>query len=102
AAVAVDDVLDDFVATIVGEIHVDIGHLDALGVQEPLERQAVLDRVQIRDAEAVQDDAASGGPARSTRNAASACPVDEVPHEEDVRREASLVDPLQLILQPLT
>ena len=59
-AIAFDYVLDHFVAPIVREIHVDVGHLDAFGVQEPLERLAVLHRIQVRNAQAEQDDAASG------------------------------------------
>ena len=38
-------------ATVV-EVDVDIGHRRALGVEEPLEQQAVLDRVDVGDAAA--------------------------------------------------
>ena len=52
-AVAVDDVADDLVAPVVGEIDVHVGHRDALGVEEPLEDQPVADGVDVGDAEAI-------------------------------------------------
>ena len=47
AAVTIDHILNYFVAPVVGEVHVDIRHLDAFGVQEALERQPVRDRIEI-------------------------------------------------------
>ena len=51
--VALLHVLDDPVAAFVVEVHVDIGHGDAFGIQETLEQQAVAERVQIGDSQAV-------------------------------------------------
>ena len=100
-AIFLDHVLDHFVAPVVGEVHVDIGHLDAFGIQEPLERQAVVDRIEIRDTQAIQDDAAGGRATRSARDGALACPGDKVPDKQDVRGEARLLDHLEFVRQAL-
>ena len=41
-AVLLGDVLDDLAAATVVEVDVEVGHRDAVGVEEPLEDQAVL------------------------------------------------------------
>ena len=56
-AVALGRVPDHLVAVPVVEVHVDVGHLDATGVEESLEQQVVLDRVEVGDAQAVRDGA---------------------------------------------
>jgi hypothetical protein len=43
------DVLDHLVAAVLAEVDVEVGHRDALGVQEALEEQAEADRVEIGD-----------------------------------------------------
>jgi hypothetical protein len=50
AAVFLRDVLDDLAAAVRAEVDVDVGHADALGVEEALEQQAVLERVDVGDA----------------------------------------------------
>ena len=51
-AVLAPDVGDDLVAPAVLEVDVDVGHRHAVGVEEPLERELVEDRVDRRDARA--------------------------------------------------
>ena len=63
AAVALHDVLQQLVPPLVRDVGVDIGHADPLRVQEALEQQLVLQRVQIRDAEAPGDQGPRGRPA---------------------------------------
>ncbi len=66
------DVLDDLAAPVLAEVDVDVGRADALRVQEALEDQVVLDRVDVRDAQAVGDQAAGGRAAtRADRDAAA-------------------------------
>src|SRR5262249_25749971 len=97
AAVALDDVLDHPLAAVVGEVHVDVGHLAPLRVQETLEGQAQLDRVDVRYAEQVEDDAATGRAARPAGDPLAASPIDEVPDEKDVGRETGRPDHLELV-----
>jgi len=42
------------------EVDVDVGHGDAIGVQEALEQQSVLQRIQFGDAQGVGDHRARG------------------------------------------
>ena len=70
AAVLLGHVLDHFAAAVHAEVDVDIGHADALGIQEALEQQAVLQRIDIGDLHRVADQAAGGRTAaRTHRNA---------------------------------
>src|SRR5699024_870298 len=65
-AVLPADVVHDLVPAGVAEVHVNIRHAHPLGVQEPLEVQAVLHGVDVGDVEAVGDHAAGGAaPARA-------------------------------------
>ena len=57
-AVEVLHVLYHAVAALIVEVHVDIRHADSLRVEEALEEEVVLDRVQIGDSEAVGHHAA--------------------------------------------
>ena len=59
-AVDLAHVLKDVLEVLVVEVHVDIGHLGALGREEPLEHEAVLERVEARDVHGVGDDGACG------------------------------------------
>ena len=69
AAVLPRHVLDDLAAAIHAEIDVDIGQRDALRIEESLEEQAVLQRINIRDPHAVRHQAAGGRTAaRTDRN----------------------------------
>ena len=66
AAVLFGDVLDHFAAPVRAEIDIDIGHADALGIEEALEQQAVLQRIDIGDLHGVADQAAGGRTAART------------------------------------
>ena len=60
AAVFFGDVLDDFAAAVRAEVDVDIGHADALRIEEALEEQPVLQRVDIGNIHGITDQAAGG------------------------------------------
>ena len=49
-AVLLGDVLDHLAAATVVEVDVEVGHRDAIGVEEALEDEAVLQRVEVGDA----------------------------------------------------
>ena len=59
-AVLVGDVADHLAAAPVVEVDVDVGHGHALRVQEPLEDQPVLDRVELGDPHGVRGHGAGG------------------------------------------
>ena len=58
AAVLLGDVVDDAVASVDGEVDVRVGERLATRVEEPLEQEVVLDRIEVGDLEAVRDEAA--------------------------------------------
>ena len=90
AAVLARDVLDDLAAAALAEVDVDIGQRHALGVEEALEDQVVLERIDVGDAQAVGDEAAGRrAAARADRNALLARVADEVPDDQEVARVAA-------------
>ena len=101
-AVLLDHVAHDLVPARVGEVDVDVGRLDALGVEEALEEQVVADRVGVGDLQAVRDQAAGRRPAaRTDGDAALAGVVHEVLDDQEVAGEALLGDHLQLVVEAL-
>ncbi len=102
APVLVGHVLDHLLPAAHREVDVDVGHADAVGVEEALEQQVVADGVEIGDAQQVGDQGAGGrAPARAHGDARLFRVADEVPDDEEVGREAHLLDHGQLALQPL-
>jgi hypothetical protein len=96
--VAAEDVLDPIDVL---EVQVDVRCLDAIHVDEPLEHQLVLDRIDVRDAREVADQAARGGPASGADEHLLAGRVADVADDEEVVRQALLFDDAQLIPQPV-
>ena len=85
AAVLARDVVDDLAAPALAEVDVDVGQRHALGVEEALEDEVVLDRVDVGDAQAVGDEAAGRrAAARPDRDRLLARVADEVPDDEEV------------------
>ena len=79
------DVVDDLAAPALAEVDVDVGQRHALGVEEALEDEVVLDRIDVGDAQAVGDEASRGrAAARPDRDAVLARVADEVPDDEEV------------------
>ena len=85
AAVLARDVFDDLAAAALAEVDVDVGQRHALGIEEALEDQVVLDRVDVGDPQAVGDEAAGrGSAARADGDALLACVPDEIPGDQEV------------------
>ena len=101
-AVEPRDVVDDLAAAVDAEVHVDIRHGHALGVEEALEEETVLDRVDVRDVQAVGHDSARGAAAPGAYGDIPALGVvDEVLHDQEVVDEAHLPDDAQLVVHLL-
>ena len=72
------------------------------GIEEALEQQVVADRVEVDDAEAVRHATAGGRTAtRPDTDLRLPGETDQVPHDEEVRREAHVSDDVQLELEPI-
>ena len=101
-AVELADVLHDLEATLIVEVHVDIGHLGALRGEEALEHEAVVERVEGRDVHRVGHDGTGGrASARSHADAVSLGPAHVLLDDQEVVREALLADDLVLVLKAL-
>ena len=100
-AVFPPDVGDDLVAPAVLEVDVDVRHRDAVGVEEPLERELVQDGVDRRDAERVRDDAPRGTAAACRLDAFASGERDEVGDDQEVGGVAHLQDHAELVVEAL-
>ena len=94
-------VADHLVPPVVGEVHVDVRHLLPLRVQEALEHQPVFHRVDVGDADAVEDQAARGAPAHSLGDPLPVREIGEIPHDQEILGESGLLHHRQLVLEPL-
>ena len=100
-AVLVLDVVDHAVAVALAEVDVEVGHRHALRIQEALEQQVVLQRIEVGDLERIGDQrAGAGAAARPDRAAVVLRPVDEIAHDQEVAREPHLQDGVDLEVQP--
>ena len=96
-AVFVRDVFDDFVAPLHAEIDVEVGHGNALRIQEAFEEEVVGERVKVGDFQRVGDERARAGTASGAdRNVVVLRPLDEVGDDEEVAGKSHLVDNAQL------
>jgi len=101
-AVDLAHVPDHVLEVLVVEVHVDIGHLGALGREEPLEHEAVLERVEARDVHGIgHDGTGRGASSRADADAVVLGPLDVVLDDEEVVGEALVADDLVLILEAL-
>jgi hypothetical protein len=101
-AVLLGGVPDDFVAASLVKVHVDIGHLDPVGVQEPLEQQPVTQGVEVGDPQDVRHHRARGRTAAGPHpDPLLAREPDQVPHDQEVALEPHLPDDRELVIDPL-
>ena len=99
-SIFLDHVVDDLSATRLAEIHIDIGHADALRIQKTLEEQIVFHRVDIGDAQRIGDEASSRrSPSGSDRNLPLFRFTHEIPDDQHIAGKLHLVDDLHLRLQ---
>ena len=87
------------VAAIVLEVHIDVGHLPALQVQETLEDQTILKRLYVGDAQTVQHHACGGAASYPEYDAALPYKGGYIPHDQDVVAELGVPDDVQFVVQ---
>ena len=93
-------VLDHLAAPVHAEVDVDVGHVDAFGVEEALEEEVVRERIDVGDAHRVGDERAGRGAAPGAdRDAVVLRVFDEVPDHEEVAGEAHGLDDVDLALE---
>ena len=100
AAVFAGDVVDDLAAAVHAEVDVDIRHGDALGVEEALEEEFVLQRIDVGDLHDVGDERTGGrASTRAYRNIVLACVLDKVPDDHEIAGKLHLFDDVELAVE---
>jgi hypothetical protein len=101
AAVFSGDVFDHFAAAPHAEIDVDIGHRYALRIQEALEQQIVLHRIDVGNLQRVADQASRGGtPSRTHGNSLRTRVADKIPDDQKISGVFHLLDHADFVRQP--
>ena len=98
AAIALIDVLDDLLAPLVFEIHVDVRWLTALGGNEALEQQIDLRRIDRGDVQAIAHRGIGRRTAALAKNAAADGVAHDVMHRQEIPRVVELRDDAQFFL----
>ena len=80
SAVLVHHIVDDLFAAVVLEVHIDVGHLFALNIEKALKDKRVGQRVDIGNAEAVENKACGGAAAHGEEYVALAHELGDVPN----------------------
>ena len=102
AAVALLHVADHFVAAVLAEVDVEVGHRHALGIEEALEQQPEADRIEIGDGQRIGNQrTGAGAAAGADRNAMRLRPLDEVGDDQEVAGIFHAGDDAQFELEPL-
>ena len=84
-------VLNDFIAAILAEVDVEVGHGHAFRIQKPLEHQIESNRIQVRDAQGISHERSSTrSPPRSNGNAIVFGPVDKILDDKEITGKAHL------------
>ena len=101
--VLLGDVMKQFVAPLVGDVRIDIGHADTLGVEEALKEQVILDRVELGNLEAPGHKRARGGASsRTYRNLSLLRGLDDARDDQEVAREPHRIDHADLKIETLS
>ena len=96
APVFLNHVINHFLPPFIVKVGVNIGHGLAVGIQKPLEKQLVFDRVNVGDADAIRHRRAcrraAPRPQHHTHVSAS---LDKVGHDEEIPRKTHCLDGMQ-------
>ena len=100
AAVFSRDVFDHFAAPPHAEVDIDIGHRHAFRIQEALEQQIVLQRIDVRDLQRVTHQAPCRGAAsRPHGNSLRPRVTNKIPDDQEISGVAHLLDHPDFIRQ---
>ncbi len=95
------DVPDDFVPTVILEVHVYVGHGHTFGVQEPLEGEVVLHRVDVGDAERVGHQRTGRRTPHPEHDVLLPCVLRELADQQEVRIKARGFDDFEFVIQSI-
>ena len=101
-AVFLADVFEHFAAPFLAEIDVDVGRRNAFRIQEPLEDEPVLQRIDIGNSENISGQGTGGRTAPGADwNPALFREMDEVPDDQQITDEPGLLEHAQFVIEPL-
>ncbi|CAB4371190.1 unannotated protein [freshwater metagenome] len=99
-AIFLSRVANHFVSVTGVEVHVDIGHRTTAWVQEALEQKVVFDWIEVGDSQRVGHRTPSGRTSPwSNSNVVISSVLDEIPNDEEVRRESHIGNDLEFVDQ---
>ena len=99
--VLLPNILENFASARFTKINIDIRWRDPVRIQEPLENETVLQRVDVCNSEHVRDDRTRSRTApRPDRNTSFLCKMDKVPNNEQITDEPGLFQNAQLVIEP--
>ncbi len=101
ATVFVDHIVDHTLSIFVGDVVINIGWRDTFRVQESLEHQTILDRINRRDPERIPDQAAHRGSATTGPNPLLFAELNQIVQDKEIAGIAGLLNDVELELQPL-
>ncbi len=99
APVAGVDILDNLLAAMMLEIHVDVGRLAALAADEPGKEQSAGDGIDLGDAQAVADHGVGRRTPALAQDALAAGVADQVVDRQEIGLVAQLADQRELVLE---
>ena len=99
--VLIGDVLDRLLTPVILEIHVDVRHLFPFDVEEALEHQPVVQRVEFGDTQAVQRERRRSAAPHPENDVLPPREVRDVPHHQEVVGVLRLRYDIELVLEPL-
>ena len=97
-AVEFSDVVQDFLAAFHAEVDVEVRHGNALGIEQAFEQQIVAQRIEVGDVQTEGHERRRAGTPAAHWNTVVAGPVDELLDDEEIPREAHLVDDAKLVV----
>ena len=101
-AVFAGHVVDDLSPALLAEVGIKVRHRDAFGIQEALENEGILHRVDLGDVHTVcRNGGGAGTSARSDRDAVLLCPADEIGNDQVVVHIAHPLDDSHLVSKPV-
>ena len=93
-------IINDFLASLKAEVHVDIGHGYTFRIQETLEQKLIFDRVDTCNSQTVRYDTSGRRTSpRSDLDSLCSCIINEIPHDQEVIYISHGFDDRQFIFQ---
>ena len=91
-------ITDDLSPSSLIEVHIKVGHRDAIRIQESLKNQAVFERIKLGDAHGVGSHRPRPGTApRSHTNPVFFCPVNKISNHQEVTGKTHLANDPDLV-----